>query len=81
MMAPQMLGYSNVKDLSGGSSAWSAGGFPIVKLATLSENAKSLSSSPRVLPFRDTRARSLTLFAVTCGRFGRYHLSLVQFTN
>lgn len=35
MMALQMLGYTNVKNMSGGLSAWIGAGFPVVKPATM----------------------------------------------
>jgi rhodanese-related sulfurtransferase len=35
MMALQMLGYTNVKNISGGVNAWISGGFPVVKPTTL----------------------------------------------
>lgn len=35
MMALQMLGYTNVKNISGGVSAWTGAGFPVVKPATM----------------------------------------------
>lgn len=35
MMALQMLGYTNVKNISGGVNAWTGAGFPVVKPATM----------------------------------------------
>jgi rhodanese-related sulfurtransferase len=35
MMALQMLGYTNVKNMSGGLGAWIGAGFPVVKPATM----------------------------------------------
>ena len=35
MMALQMLGYTNVKNIAGGVNAWTGAGFPVVKPATM----------------------------------------------